>query len=153
MAIEIERKFLVTNNKWKQGLTPTIFKQAYLNSDAERTVRIRIAGDKAWLTIKSKTIDISREEFEYEIPVNEAEQLLTLCETDALEKNRYFLKSGKLTWEIDEFLGANTGLIVAEIELSDEHQQFEKPTWLGEEVSGDKRYFNSLLTITPFTQW
>ena len=153
MAVEIERKFLVKNNDWKVGLQATVFKQAYLNSAADRTVRVRIAGDKAFLTIKSKTVGISRDEFEYEIPVNEAEELLNLCETAALEKNRYFLNVGDLTWEIDEFLGVNAGLVIAEIELSEEQQTFEKPAWLGEEVSNDKRYFNSLLSIHPFSQW
>ena len=153
MATEIERKFLVKDASFKQGLTPVIFKQAYLNSEPDRTVRVRIAGEKAFLTIKSKTIGISRQEFEYAIPVSDAEQLLNLCETAALEKNRYFLEDGNITWEIDEFLGLNKGLIVAEVELESEQQSFDRPHWLGEEVSGDKRYFNSYLSLTPYSQW
>ncbi|NRB40732.1 MAG: CYTH domain-containing protein [Pseudomonadales bacterium] len=153
MALEIERKFLVKNDSWKAGLKPTIFKQAYLNSEPDRTVRVRIAGEEAFLTIKSKTTGISRQEFEYAIPVHEAEQLLKLCETPALEKNRYFLKAGDLTWEIDEFLGLNAGLVVAEIELDSEQQSFDQPAWLGKEVSDDKRYFNSALSLRPFSEW
>ena len=139
MPNEIERKFLVTNDDWKKGASGIIFRQAYLNSDAERTVRVRIAADKAFLTIKSKTINISRQEFEYEIPTNEAQQLLSLCETAALEKYRYTVQVDGFTWEIDEFLGSNKGLIIAEIELEYETQSFTKPNWLGDEVSNDKR--------------
>lgn len=153
MPNEIERKFLVINDDWKKGATGIIFQQAYLNSDAERTVRVRIAADKAFLTIKSKTINISRQEFEYEIPTNEAQQLLSLCETEALEKYRYTVQVDGSTWEIDEFLGSNKGLIIAEIELEYETQSFTKPNWLGDEVSNDKRYFNSLLTIHPYSSW
>jgi CYTH domain-containing protein len=153
MAKEIERKFLVRDSRFLQQLTPSIFKQAYLNSHKERTVRVRIQGDSAFLTIKSKSTGISREEFEYSIPVSEAEQLLTLCETAPIEKNRYFLPHGELCFEIDEFLGDNHGLIIAEIELKSEDQVFEKPDWLGEEVSDDARYFNSNLSLKPFSLW
>ena len=153
MTIEIERKFLVQNNSWKTNATATIFKQAYLNSHPERTVRIRIAGNQAFITIKSKTQNISRQEFEYSIPIDEAESLLLLCETPALEKKRYLVTHVGHQWEIDEFMGSNKGLIVAEIELTNEQETFEKPDWLGQEVSDDNRYFNSNLTLHPFSTW
>ncbi len=153
MAIEIERKFLVSDKHIFQSLTPKRFKQAYLNSHAQRTVRLRIEGDAAFLAIKSKTVGIERQEWEYAIPLQDAEELWPLCETQAIEKNRYLLTQGSLIWEIDEFLGDNKGLIIAEIELQTADQTFEKPDWLGEEVSNDKRYFNSQLSLQPFRQW
>lgn len=153
MAVEIERKFLVNGESWKSGHTGTIFKQAYLNSDAERTVRIRIAGNSAFLTIKSKTQGLTRQEFEYPIPVADAEALLLLCETPPLEKYRYRIEYQGHLWEVDEFLGENAGLTMAEIELSNEAENFARPDWLGEEVSADKRYFNSYLSTHPYCRW
>lgn len=154
MAVEIERKFLVANDSWREKATKkTLFKQAYLNSTPERTVRVRIAGDAAFLTIKGKNQGLSRAEFEYAIPVTEAESLLALCETPALEKYRYLVQHEAHLWEIDEFFGVNDGLIVAEIELTTEAESFIKPEWLGTEVSGDKRYYNSYLSHTPYTKW
>lgn len=153
MATEIERKFLVNRNEWKGQASGVMFKQAYLNSHPERTVRVRIVGDQGFITIKSKNIGISRQEFEYPIPVADAEQLLKLCETAPLEKLRYRIPYGEYIWEIDEFLGVNLGLVVAEIELHSESDQFPRPDWLGREVSDDPRYFNSNLSTYPFTHW
>ena len=153
MATEIERKFLVANSSWKNNTEGSLFKQAYLNSHPDRTVRVRITDKKAFLTIKSKNKGISRQEFEYEIPVSDAEALLRLCETPPLEKRRHLIPYGNHVWEIDEFSGINQGLVIAEIELKTETEFFEKPEWLGEEVSDDPRYFNSQLSVHPFTQW
>lgn len=153
MAIEIERKFLVINNNWKAGASSAVLKQAYLNSSPERTVRVRIEGDAAFITIKSKNRSITRQEFEYPIPADDAEKLLLLCETPPLEKKRYTVKHAAHTWEVDEFMGSNQGLVVAEIELENEGETFSRPDWLGEEVSGDSRYFNSNLTLKPFCSW
>jgi CYTH domain-containing protein len=153
MAIEIERKFLVANTQIVAKLKPTRFKQAYLNSNKERTVRIRQQGDAAFITIKSKSTGLSRQEFEYPIPLQDAEELFSLCETVAIEKNRYYLQQEQLCWEIDEFLGENQGLWTAEIELNSEKQDFTRPAWLGDEVSSDPRYFNSALSLKPFSRW
>lgn len=152
MAIEIERKFLVLNNEWKQG-QGTYFSQGYLNREQDRTIRVRIAGDHAYLTIKSAISSVSRKEFEYEIPVVDGKQLLALCEQPIIEKIRYLVEHESFTWEIDEFLGQNEGLVVAEIELKSEHQTFNKPAWLGQEVTEDARYYNSNLTTYPFQLW
>jgi CYTH domain-containing protein len=127
--------------------------QGYLNRDKERTVRIRIAGSRAYLTIKGLSRGASRPEFEYEIPLHDGEALLTFCDGPPLEKNRYTVEHGGATWEIDEFLGANAGLVIAEIELKDERQPFERPGWLSTEVTGDPRYFNSALVATPYETW
>lgn len=154
MSVEIERKFLVANDSWRadsdQG---TAIHQGYLNSSVERTVRVRIYGDQGFLTIKGKSVSISRQEFEYEIPLEDAQSLLKLCESPIIEKTRYIIEQGTLKWEIDVFDGVNKGLVVAEIELENEEQSFEKPTWLGDEVSSDTRYFNSSLISHPFCEW
>ena len=152
MAKEIERKFLVTNSGWKVN-PPTYFCQAYLNRDRLRTVRVRIAGEKGWLTIKGETHGATREEFEYEIPLEDARQMMDLCLDGAIEKNRYLFQQDSLTWEIDEFLGDNRGLVVAEVELQSENQTVPLPDWIGEEVTDDPRYFNSKLAETPFCKW
>jgi adenylate cyclase len=149
---EIERKFLVHGNDWRQGV-PVRLCQGYLNRDKERTVRVRIAGSRAYLTIKGLTQGASRPEFEYEIPLHDGEALLTLCDGQPLEKNRYRVQHVGATWEIDEFLGANTGLVIAEIELKDERQGFERPSWVSREVTGDPRYFNSSLIAAPYVTW
>lgn len=154
MAQEIERKFLLKHDGWRNAShSKTVFKQAYLNSTPERTVRVRIAGDEAFLTIKGKNQGIVRSEFEYAVPLADAEQLLALCETAPLEKYRYTVEHAGHVWEIDEFSGVNAGLLVAEIELNSEQESFAIPDWLGEEVSGDKRYYNSYLSIHPFSSW
>lgn len=152
MATEIERKFLVTGNTWRTG-NPTPFRQGYLNRDKERTVRVRIAGTHAFLTIKGPSIGASRAEFEYEIPVTDAEQLLLLCDGPLIEKTRYLVQHHGMTWEVDEFHGANAGLVVAEIELQSEMQGFSKPEWVNTEVTNDKRYYNSNLATNPYKNW
>lgn len=152
MGIEIERKFLVKNDDWRVG-TPVLFVQGYLSRDAQSTVRIRIAGPEAMLTVKSKTTGISRAEFEYTIPVADAKEMLKLCEGLLIEKNRWCCRVGDVTWEIDEFLGQNAGLILAEIELDREDQTFDLPDWIGKEVTRDTRYYNSNLSKVPFSTW
>ena len=152
MAIEIERKFLVTSNEW-QSLAGVKFSQGYLNRDKNRTVRVRIAGNQGFLTIKGASIGATRSEFEYEIPLADAQSLLDMCERPIIQKVRRIYEYQGFKWEIDEFEGENAGLIVAEIELSDENQAFEKPSWVGEEVTYDARYFNSNLAQHPYSAW
>lgn len=152
MGIEIERKFLVKGTAWRQG-AGVRFSQGYLNRDKERTVRVRLAGEKAFLTIKGVSVGASRAEFEYEIPIADAEQLLKLSDGPVIEKIRRVIQFEGNTWEVDEFLGENAGLVVAEIELQSEGQAFTKPEWLGEEVTHDSRYFNSSLSKHPFIRW
>ena len=155
MAIEIERKFLLKNEQWRTvSGEGCLIRQGYLSDQPERTVRVRVAGEQAWLTIKGKTQGIARLELEYSIPVADAMQLLDqLCLTPLIEKYRYRIAQGDLVWEIDEFLGENAGLVVAEIELSAADQQFDRPDWLGDEVSDDPRYFNSALIRQSFSRW
>ncbi|MEN8798517.1 MAG: CYTH domain-containing protein [Flavobacteriaceae bacterium] len=154
MGIEIERKFLLTSTSWKELAPGTSYRQGYLNSTKERTVRVRTIDDKGFLTIKGLSIGATRVEYEYEIPVADADHLLDeLCEKPLIEKNRYKITHGGFVWEVDEFFGENKGLIVAEIELESEDQSFDKPEWVGEEVTGDPRYFNSSLIKEPYTQW
>jgi adenylate cyclase len=152
MPTEIERKFLVHGTAWRQGV-PVSLCQGYLNRDKGRTVRVRIAASRAYLTIKGLTQGASRPEFEYEIPLQDGEALLTLCDGPPLEKNRYTLQHAGATWEIDEFLGANAGLVIAEIELTHERQGFQRPSWLSTEVTDDPRYFNSSLIAAPYGTW
>jgi CYTH domain-containing protein len=152
MPTEIERKFLVQGTDWRQGV-PVRLCQGYLNRDKERTVRVRIAASRAYLTIKGLTQGASRPEFEYEIPLQDGEALLTLCDRPPIEKNRYTLQHAGATWEIDEFLGANAGLVIAEIELTHERQGFQRPSWLSTEVTDDPRYFNSSLIAAPYGTW
>jgi adenylate cyclase len=154
MAYEIERKFLLINEQWRDEVEDSFtLRQGYLSTNPDATVRIRIKNEQATLTIKSKNIGIRRNEFEYQIPTEEAQQLLALCEGPLIQKIRYTIYSGRHTWEIDEFSGDNTGLILAEIELTHEDDAFEKPTWVGDEVSGDVRYYNSNLVAHPFINW
>ncbi|MBQ8829794.1 MAG: CYTH domain-containing protein [Burkholderiaceae bacterium] len=155
MAKEIEKKFLVVSDEWREGAVGTHYRQGYLNSVKERTVRIRTINDKAFLTIKGLTVGCTRLEFEYPIPFEDCNKLLDeLAEKPIIEKTRYKIPAGDgLTWEIDEFHGVNEGLIVAEIELPTEETPFTKPSWLGEEVSSDPRYFNSNLVANPYTTW
>lgn len=152
MSTEIERKFLVKGVEWKQGVGVS-FCQGYLSSNKERTVRVRIAGDKAFLTIKGITKGISRAEFEYEIPVSDADYLLKMCEGPLIKKKRYTQVYNGFKWEIDEFAGENEGLVIAEIEVENETQLFERPDWVGKEVSDDPRYFNSSLAANPYSKW
>jgi adenylate cyclase len=154
MAIEIERKFLVRDDSWRQDANGTAYRQGYLNFDPERTVRVRIAGDKGFLTIKGKTEGMARSEFEYPIPLEEAAQLLdTLCLRPLIEKTRYCVTYGGRTWEIDEFDGDNRDLILAEIELESSDEQVELPPWAGHEVTDDPRYYNASLSRTPYRNW
>ncbi len=152
MPLEIERKFLVKGNDWKIDHGVWI-SQGYLNRDKERTVRVRIAGENAFLTVKGLNTGTTRQEFEYEIPVADAEQLLKICEGSLIEKTRYKVDHADMTWEIDEFHGVNEGLVIAEIELEDEEQTFTRPEWLGTEVTADSRYFNSNLAERPYSSW
>jgi adenylate cyclase len=153
MGQEIERKFLVTGETWRTN-HGTLIRQGYLHNEVDGTVRVRTKGERAYLTIKGGTIGITRLEFEYEIPLEEADQILDeLCQKPLIEKTRYEVDVSGSKWEIDEFLGENAGLVVAEIELEDENQEFIKPDWLGEEVSGDFRYQNANLVKHPYSQW
>lgn len=152
MAMEIERKFLVTTDDWR-SVEGVWYRQGYLNRDKHRTVRVRIAGDEAFLTIKGKTTGISRAEFEYAIPVSEAQALLALCDGALVEKLRRKIAYAGLVWEVDEFFGDNAGLVVAEVELASADQVFDKPAWIGAEVSGDPRYYNASLSTYPFSAW
>lgn len=153
MGREIERKFLVTSDAWrtKHG---TLIRQGFLHNEIESTVRVRVSGERAFLTIKGSTTGITRLEFEYEIPVNDANEMLDkLCQKPLIEKIRYEVFEGGFKWEIDEFLGENAGLVVAEIELGHESQEFSKPVWLGMEVSDDARYLNANLVKNPYANW
>jgi adenylate cyclase len=154
--IEIERKYLVTSLEFKnEYYTKNEIAQGYLSSNPERTVRIRIKGNKGYLTIKGigNESGASRFEWEKEIELNEAKQLLKLCEKGVIEKTRYEVKSGNHVIEVDEFHGDNNGLIIAEIELENENESIEKPHWLGNEVTNDERYYNSYISLNPFKNW
>jgi adenylate cyclase len=155
MALEIERKFLVTSDAWRaQARSRELLRQGYLDSGERSSIRVRTAGDRAWLNIKARRSGMSRLEFEYPIPLADADEILgELCKGPRVEKYRHCITVGAHTWEVDEFLGANRGLIVAEIELSDEAEQFERPAWLGEEVTQDERYYNFNLAKRPYTEW
>jgi adenylate cyclase len=152
MAVEIERKFLVIGTQWRD-IKPARYCQGYLNRDKNRTVRIRLAGDRGFITIKGKSTGASRPEFEYPIPCEDARQLLAMCDGPLIEKNRRIIEFAGMKWEIDEFLGDNAGLIIAEVELQSEDQSIEIPDWIGKEVTDDPRYFNSNLSKHPFTTW
>ena len=154
MAQEIERKYLLKNNSWKSEISSkNKIMQGYLNSNPERTVRIRITNNVGFLTIKSKNKGSSRKEFEYKIPLKEAEELILLCEQPIIKKMRHLVVKENHTWEIDVFEGENKGLIVAEIELSEVNEKFEIPVWIGKEVTEDTRYYNSQLIENPFFNW
>jgi len=155
MSQEIERKFLVKGDFKQYAVSYTRITQGYLSSVPERIVRVRINGDQGYITIKgvSNLSGMSRYEWEKEIPENEARELLTLCEPGIIDKTRYLVKEGKFVFEVDEFYGDNKDLLVAEVELSSEEEIFEKPEWLGEEVTGDKRYYNSKLAKNPYSHW
>jgi CYTH domain-containing protein len=152
MATEIERKFLVKGMPWRNDAGVRV-SQGYLNRDKDRTVRVRIAGGKAFLTIKGLTQGASRAEFEYEIPLADAEQLLKLSDGPIIQKNRHVIVHDNCTWEVDEFLDDNAGLVLAEIELTSEGQAFSRPPWLATEVTQDRRYYNSNLASNPYRMW
>lgn len=156
MAVEIERKFLVKSDAFKAtSHQKNYIKQGFLNSNKNRVVRVRLKDDKGFLTIKGKSnkSGTSRFEWEKEIDKNEAENLFALCEEGIIEKFRYLVKKGKHIFEVDEFLGDNEGLLIVEVELTEENENYEKPTWLGKEVTGDIRYYNSNLSKHPFKKW
>ena len=155
MAQEIERKFLVKGDFKSEVFKSTRITQGYLSSVPERTVRVRVKGDKGFITIKGigNESGASRFEWEKEIPVEEVRELLKICEPGVIDKTRYLVKNGDFTFEVDEFYGDNDGLTVAEIELPDEQAQFNRPAWLGEEVTGDVRFYNSMLMKNPYKNW
>jgi adenylate cyclase len=154
MATEIERKFLVRGDCWRSLASGLCYRQGYLSTEAGRTVRVRVVGDKGYLTIKGVMKGASRSEYEYAIPWRDANEILaTLCEKPLIEKIRYRVPFAGLIWEIDEFLGMNKGLILAEVELESEGQRIDKPDWIERELTGDPRYFNSSLTKNPFKTW
>ena len=154
MGIEIERKFLVRGDQWRSLGTPVRYRQGYLAADIKRSVRVRVAGDRGLITIKGSTEGITRAEYEYEIPRADAEAMLDqLCNRPLIEKNRTKISLNGVIWEVDEFFGANQGLIMAEVELNSPQQAIDLPDWIGEEVSTNPRYFNSNLVQHPFTEW
>jgi len=153
MGTEIERKFLVTEGPWRDADAGT-YRQGYLSTVKERTVRVRTIDDRGYLTVKGVTVGATRREFEYEIPLEDANELLDkLCERPLIEKKRYKLDHAGLIWEVDVFFGENDGLIIAEVELQHQAQVFEKPAWVGEEVTSDQRYYNANLINNPFNTW
>lgn len=153
MATEIERKFLVRDDAWRGLATGIACRQGYLSTVRGRTVRVRTMGGRGFLTVKGFSTGASRPEYEYEIPVADATALLAMCEQPLVEKVRYRIPRGDVVWEIDEFEGVNRGLVVAEIELAAENQAFALPEWIGAEVTGDPRYYNSSLVARPFSIW
>ena len=154
MATEIERKFLVNGNRWRTLGTGIVYCQGYISTTNGATVRVRIVGERGYLTIKGLTVGTSRPEFEYPIPIEDAQEMLnTLCDRPLIEKIRFTIEQADLIWEVDEFLGENQGLIIAEVELTDENQVIELPDWIGVEVSNDTRYFNANLAKHPFNKW
>ena len=155
MAQEIERKFLVRGDFKSEVTKATRITQGYLSSVPERTVRVRIKGDKGYITVKGIGSDsgASRFEWEKEIPVEDVRELLKICEPGVIDKTRYLVPAGRHTFEVDEFYGDNEGLVVAEVELSSEDEEFVRPEWLGEEVTGDARYYNSMLMKKPYKTW
>jgi adenylate cyclase len=154
MGVEIERKFLLAGTSWRALGQPVLLRQGYLSSDPERVVRVRVEGDRATMTIKGRSVGATRGEWEYPIPLADANELLErLCEQPIIEKFRRRIEFAGNVWEVDEFLGVNQGLVLAEIELSAEDQQFERPDWIGEEVTDDARYYNSSLMRHPFSSW
>lgn len=154
MGVEIERKFLVTGDAFKSLATGVFYRQGYLASHPYRVVRVRAAGPRGFLTVKGLTTGISRTEFEYEIPLDDANAMLdTLCEKPLIEKKRYHVHQDGFIWEVDEFFGENQGLMLAEVELNEQNTPLEKPDWIGREVSGDPRYYNANLVRNPYRNW
>jgi CYTH domain-containing protein len=155
MAVEIERKFLVDAEKWQQAVKPegTFYRQGYLLNEKGRTIRVRVTDKQAFITIKGATAGISRKEFEYEIPVADGTELLDSYAVSEIEKTRYRLYFGNKLWEVDDFMGDNAGLLIAEIELHHENEPFTSPDWITTEVSDDPRYYNSNLSKSPYKSW
>ena len=154
MGTEIERKFLVSDDGWRGLGTSSEFRQGYLSTVKERTVRVRSAAGRGTLTVKGITVGAKRREFEYEIPIDDADEMLNeLCERPIIEKVRHVISVDGTTWEVDEFRGVNAGLVLAEVELDAEDAEFATPDWIGEEVTDDPRYFNANLIDNPYTEW
>lgn len=155
MIIEIEHKYLVKHELWKQIVPDKSvpIKQAYLSKDPEKTIRIRVAGEQGFITIKGKTVGAGRPEYEYEIPLEEASDLIGKFCNNLIEKTRHYVLYENKTWEVDVFEGLNTGLIVAEIELNSEDEQYEKPHWIDRDVTTDRKYANSNLVVNPYSNW
>jgi adenylate cyclase len=154
MGIEIERKFLLSGDAWRKKTPGVYIRQGYINSQPGRSVRVRTYDHQGFLTIKGQSKGITRLEFEYSVPFEDANLLLDLlCDRPLIEKIRYRVSHKGFIWEIDEFYGENSGLLVAEIELTNENQFFSKPSWIGKEVTGDARYFNSSLVFNPYSKW
>lgn len=154
MGIEIERKFLVKNEGFKQVAQAEIYHQGFLSTEKEKIVRIRIVKNNAWITVKGITKGAKRAEFEYEIPLEDAEYMIyELCEKPIISKKRYRIPFGDFIWEVDEFLNENEGLVIAEIELETEDQEFKIPEWIGEEVTGEEKYYNAYLIKHPYNSW
>ena len=156
MAVEIERKFLVLDSSYKhEAFSSSHICQGYICSERGRTVRIRIRNEHAYITIKGPSLNggLSRYEFEQEIPLEDARKLMTLCDPGIIDKTRWLVKAGRHTFEVDEFHGDNDGLVVAEVELSSENEVYEKPSFIGKEVTGDRRYYNSQLRRNPYCNW
>lgn len=154
MAQEIERKFLVQGDAWRKGAERVLIRQGYLSADGARTVRVRIKGERAFVTIKGPPVVLVRAEYEYEIPIADADEMLHhLCMKPLIEKWRYFVPFAGVMWEVDEFLNENAGLVVAELELHDAAQQVQLPAWVAQEVTSDPRYTNANLAKRPFATW
>lgn len=154
MGIEIEKKFLVINDAWREGATVLYLRQGYLSTDKNAAVRVRIRDNAAWLTIKGPVVNGAALEFEYPVPLADAEAMLeSLARKPLIEKKRHLVRHEGMLWEVDEFLGENAGLILAEIELTAPGQPFSPPPWLGREVTGDARYYNANLVANPFSRW
>lgn len=155
MAIEIERKFLLCSDEWRSQVSKKrLMRQGYLSTNKNASVRVRLVEDKAQINIKSATLGMSRSEYEYEIPVPDAQEMLdNLCEKPLIEKTRHYVIYAGHEWEIDEFTGDNSGLIVAEVELNDVAEKINKPAWVGQEVTEDKRYYNVCLVQNPYKEW
>ena len=154
MATEIERKFLVTDSSWKKNVRAQRCRQGYICLGSGTTVRVRVMDDQGYLTVKGRGTGIARNEYEYTIPLDDAEEMLeSICEKPLIEKNRYRIKHEGMVWEVDEFFGGNKGLIIAEIELERDDQMFSLPAWVGSEVTGDPRFYNVFLVRQPFSKW
>ncbi|MEO0974747.1 MAG: CYTH domain-containing protein [Pseudomonadota bacterium] len=154
MGQEIERKFLLRDERWREGVVRSVaMRQAYLSEGGKASVRVRVEGDQANLNIKSASLSIERQEYEFPVPLDQALALLALCLDHPVEKTRHYVPDGEFTWEIDEFEGANAGLVVAEVELASADQAHPTPAWLGQEVSLDKRYYNVYLAQHPYSTW
>lgn len=155
MAIEIEHKFLLANDEWRQAVhRSVVYRQGYLSSEPTTSIRVRISDEHAWLNIKSAVIGTHRHEYEYEIPLADADEIISnLCRKPLIEKTRHLVRDDGNLWEIDEFAGANQGLVVAEIELPEIGMAFNKPAWVGLEVTDDLRYYNNNLVAHPYSEW